>query len=205
VLILKIGLIWICLSPALTICLWLASKLISSCWPSWWTRNVVDQVVEPELSTQRSLYAMAGGLGGQQGGEAASQLTIDMIKAQFLSQPPATLTSFEAWLKAAIEVANQYILAHQIDGTLNIAMSSTLIVALVSKEQADDIGYKPEIEVSCYAVSLQHGLSETLADEIILAINHDHDNPGEACQALVEAAKSAGNVDDITVIVVQME
>jgi hypothetical protein len=40
--ILKLIEIWICLSLVLASGLWLAVKIISSLYPEWWRRNVVD-------------------------------------------------------------------------------------------------------------------------------------------------------------------
>ena len=76
------------------------------------------------------------------------------------------------------------------------------------------IGDKPNLQVSLYHQALQpgdrlllcsDGLSNMLPDEEILAISQQYAAPAEACQKMVEAAKVAGGVDNITAIIVQMD
>jgi serine/threonine protein phosphatase PrpC len=43
-----------------------------------------------------------------------------------------------------------------------------------------------------------------ITDDEILNISHSHPSPVEACKKMVEAAKSAGGVDNITAIIIQM-
>ena len=87
--------------------------------------------------TPFGLYAVADGLGGHQGGEVASQLTIEATQA-YLTQSPPTLDTlpFEDWLRDGAQTANQAVLARQDDPTQTKKMGSTLVMALVAAGQA---------------------------------------------------------------------
>jgi len=87
--------------------------------------------------TPFGLYAVADGLGGHQGGEVASQLTIEATQA-YLTQSPPTLDAlpFEDWLRDGAQTANQAVLARQDDPTQTKKMGSTLVMALVAAGQA---------------------------------------------------------------------
>ncbi len=76
------------------------------------------------------------------------------------------------------------------------------------------IGDKEKMEVGLYQRPLQpaqrlllcsDGLSGMLTDEQILKISQDQPHPAQACQKMVEAAKTAGGTDNITAIIVQMD
>jgi protein phosphatase len=75
------------------------------------------------------------------------------------------------------------------------------------------IGDKPNPQVSLYDISLHpgdrlllcsDGLSGMITDDEILNISRSHPSPVESCKKMVEAAKSAGGIDNITAIVIQM-
>ncbi|MBN1217613.1 MAG: Stp1/IreP family PP2C-type Ser/Thr phosphatase [Anaerolineae bacterium] len=75
------------------------------------------------------------------------------------------------------------------------------------------IGDKENPQVSLYHLTLQpgdrlllcsDGLNNMITDEQILEFSRQHASPAEACKAMVAAAKSAGGVDNITAILIQM-
>lgn len=75
------------------------------------------------------------------------------------------------------------------------------------------VGLDPTVEVDSYGVVLEvgdrillcsDGLTDMLDDEDIAAILGDVEDPGEAADALVDAANEAGGVDNISVVVVDV-
>ena len=76
------------------------------------------------------------------------------------------------------------------------------------------IGDKENLQVSLYDLFLppgdrlllcSDGLNGMLTDEQILAISQAHPSPVDACKELVQAAKNAGGLDNITAIIIQMD
>jgi len=75
------------------------------------------------------------------------------------------------------------------------------------------IGDKDNLQVSLYDLFLppgdrlllcSDGLSGMLTDEQILEISQKYPSPVDACKELVQAAKNAGGLDNITAIVIEM-
>jgi protein phosphatase len=76
------------------------------------------------------------------------------------------------------------------------------------------IGDKENLQVSLYDLFLppgdrlllcSDGLNGMLTDEQILEISRTHPQPADACKELVQAAKNAGGLDNITAIVIDMD
>lgn len=87
--------------------------------------------------TPYGLYVVADGLGGHQGGEIASQLSVDTIQEKFLQRPPrSATTAFGDWLKDVALAANHAVLSQQEDKNTSQKMGSTLVMALVIRHQA---------------------------------------------------------------------
>jgi serine/threonine protein phosphatase PrpC len=87
--------------------------------------------------TPYGLYVVADGLGGHQGGEIASQLTVDAIQAYLSQQPPLPAAApFNDWLKTAVMTANATVLARQENRDQAKKMGSTVAIALVVDGQA---------------------------------------------------------------------
>lgn len=84
------------------------------------------------------LYIVADGMGGHEGGEIASNITVQAIREQFLNNPPSTdSTTFEDWLKEATNIANEAVITEQGDRQQRSEkMGSTLVMALVFGNQA---------------------------------------------------------------------
>ena len=119
-------------------------------------------------NTPIGLYVVADGLGGHQGGEIASQLTIEAIHARFSQSPPRPETApVGDWLKEAAMAANQAVLAHQEDQTQAKKMGSTVVMALVVAEGAhianvgDSRAYQLNSE-QLKQISVDHSLVERL-------------------------------------------
>jgi protein phosphatase len=88
-------------------------------------------------STPYGLYVVADGLGGHQGGEIASKLSVDTIQEMCSQNPPNPAEApYEEWLKAVALAANQSVLDHQEDQTQAKKMGSTVVMALVTQNQA---------------------------------------------------------------------
>ncbi len=75
------------------------------------------------------------------------------------------------------------------------------------------IGDKENLQISLYEATIlpderlllcSDGLNNMLTDEQILEISLSHASPVDACKELVQAAKTAGGVDNITAIIIQM-
>lgn len=97
---------------------------------------VMIEVRRPDMGPC-GLYVVADGMGGHEGGEVASQLTVDTIQAHFDQTPPAPENvPFEEWLKGAIMAANEIVIAHQKDNTQPKKMGATLVMAFVANGQA---------------------------------------------------------------------
>ncbi len=118
--------------------------------------------------TPYGLYVVADGLGGHQGGEVASQLTIDAILSHFTQQPPASAAGpCDDWLKAAAMAANLAVLGHQTDLDQAKKMGSTVVMALVMAGQAHiaNVGDSRAYHLShnsIQQVSVDHSLVERL-------------------------------------------
>ncbi len=76
------------------------------------------------------------------------------------------------------------------------------------------LGDKPDPEISLYQSALQpgdrlllcsDGLNDMVSDGELLEISRNQATPAEACKIMVQAAKSAGGNDNITVIIAQMD
>ncbi len=125
------------------------------------------EAVMPD-ATPYGLYVVADGLGGHQGGEIASQLTVDAIQKQFTQHPPMPAAApFEDWLKEAAMAANLAVLDHQEDQNQAKKMGSTLVMALVAAGQAhianvgDSRAYRLNDE-DIQQISVDHSLVERL-------------------------------------------
>jgi len=82
------------------------------------------------------LYVVADGLGGHQGGEVASSLTIEAVQHHFKEQCPPDEAAFGQWLTEAVNAANQAVLARQEAPDTVKKMGSTLVMALVTGDKA---------------------------------------------------------------------
>ncbi len=117
--------------------------------------------------TPLGLYVVADGLGGHQGGEIASELTIEAIYRHFTEHPPEAESSFKDWLTEAANAANQAVLARQDDPDTIKKMGSTLVMALVTGEKAylanvgDSRGYRLAAQ-TIEQVTVDHSLVERL-------------------------------------------
>lgn len=112
--------------------------------------------------TPYGLYVVADGLGGHQGGEVASRLSIEAIQEEFIQQPPpAQSDSSNEWLRKIALVANQAILSHQEDQKEAKKMGSTLVMALVTADQA-------------YIANVGDSRAYHLTEEDIVQISVDH-------------------------------
>jgi serine/threonine protein phosphatase PrpC len=88
-------------------------------------------------TTPYGLYVVADGLGGHQGGEIASKLSVDTIQEICIQNPPNPAEApYEEWLKAVALAANQSVLDHQEDQTQAKKMGSTVVMALVTQGKA---------------------------------------------------------------------
>jgi serine/threonine protein phosphatase PrpC len=119
-------------------------------------------------NTPIGLYVVADGLGGHQGGEIASQLTIEAIHTRFSQNPPNPAAApVGDWLKEAAMAANQAVLARQEDQTQGKKMGSTVVMALVVAEEAhianvgDSRAYHLNSE-QIKQISVDHSLVERL-------------------------------------------
>jgi protein phosphatase len=79
------------------------------------------------------IYVVADGMGGHEGGEIASSVTVETILKQFKNNPPDA--NFENWLKEATDLANQAVIAKQEHQDRPEKMGSTLVMALVVDNQ----------------------------------------------------------------------
>jgi serine/threonine protein phosphatase PrpC len=129
---------------------------------------LMAEAVMADNGTPYGLYVVADGLGGHQGGEIASQLTIDAIKEQFIQHPPTLATApYEEWLKADAMAANEAVLAHQEDQEQEKKMGSTLVMAMVIAGEAhianvgDSRAYHLNAD-SIKQISVDHSLVERL-------------------------------------------
>jgi len=75
-------------------------------------------------------------MGGHEGGEIASRVTVEAIKTQFMTQPPQTLTEFETWLNQVAAHANEMVIAQQGNQGRADRMGATLVAALVANNKA---------------------------------------------------------------------
>ncbi|MEM7346147.1 MAG: Stp1/IreP family PP2C-type Ser/Thr phosphatase, partial [Chloroflexota bacterium] len=114
------------------------------------------------------LYVVADGMGGHEGGEIASRLTIETIQTEFdVRLPIAEANPFDGWLKAAVSSANKVVMDHQKDMSGEKKMGSTLIMALVADGQAhianvgDSRAYRLTQD-SIEQISVDHSLVERL-------------------------------------------
>jgi serine/threonine protein phosphatase PrpC len=117
--------------------------------------------------TPLGLYVVADGLGGHQGGEVASELTIEAIHRHFTEHLPEAESSFKDWLTEAANAANRAVLARQDDPDTIKKMGSTLVMALVTGEKAylanvgDSRGYRLTAK-TIEQVTVDHSLVERL-------------------------------------------
>lgn len=119
-------------------------------------------------TTPYGLYVVADGLGGHQGGEVASQLTVGAIKTHFTSQPPPPAAfPFDDWLIAAAMSANEAVLDHHADQNQAKKMGSTVVMALILNQTVhianvgDSRAYHLN-QVEIRQVSVDHSLVERL-------------------------------------------
>jgi serine/threonine protein phosphatase PrpC len=118
--------------------------------------------------TPYGLYVVADGLGGHQGGEIASRLSVDTIQEKFMQQPPSSATAaFGDWLRDVALAANHAVLSQQEDKNTSQKMGSTLVMALVIGHQVhianvgDSRAYHLHQE-GIRQVSIDHSLVERL-------------------------------------------
>lgn len=119
-------------------------------------------------STPYGLYVVADGLGGHQGGEIASKLSVDTIQEMCIQNPPNPAEApFEEWLRAIALAANQSVLDHQEDQTQAKKMGSTVVMAMVTQSKAhianvgDSRAYLLGKE-GIHQISVDHSLVERL-------------------------------------------
>jgi serine/threonine protein phosphatase PrpC len=126
-------------------------------------------LLEAEMNDDRpyGVYLVADGMGGHQGGDVASQVTVEAVQEFFKQQPISPVIPYQDWLKDATMAANQAVLDRQEDHTQERKMGSTLVVALVTAGQAhianvgDSRAYHLNDE-SIQQVSVDHSLVERL-------------------------------------------
>ncbi len=97
------------------------------------------EMIETTLPDTRpcGLYVVADGMGGHEGGEIASHLTVTSIKQYFSECPPLSeTTTFKEWLEKAVSVANETVVAQQDNRDHHDKMGSTVVMAVVVDQQA---------------------------------------------------------------------
>ncbi|MDM8520723.1 Stp1/IreP family PP2C-type Ser/Thr phosphatase [Anaerolineales bacterium HSG6] len=87
--------------------------------------------------TPCGLYIVADGMGGHEGGEIASSVTVQTITSQFYDTPPAPGEgALESWLESVTNTANEAVIKKQVDQKRPEKMGSTLVMTLVSEGKA---------------------------------------------------------------------
>jgi len=87
--------------------------------------------------TPCGLYIVADGMGGHEGGEIASSITVQTITNQFYDIPPELDdNAIESWLERVTNVANEAVIQEQGDQSRSEKMGSTLVMALVTEGKA---------------------------------------------------------------------
>lgn len=126
-------------------------------------------MVEAEMAdaSPYGLYLVADGMGGHQGGDIASQLTVNTIQQQFNNYPLSYEIPFNDWLKNVVMAANQAVLEHEREPSRDRKMGSTLVMALVTEGQAHivNVGDSRAYHITdngIEQVSVDHSLVERL-------------------------------------------
>lgn len=114
------------------------------------------------------IYVVADGLGGHVAGEVASQLTVDAIQQQHEQNPPSLgAASIEEWLRDATTGANAVILKYQQENEESKKMGSTLVMTLVTGNNAHvlNVGDSRAYHINhnqIQQISVDHSLVERL-------------------------------------------
>ncbi len=148
---------------------------------SWQIAGLTDVGLERELNEDNlllmetellnglpcGLYVVADGIGGQEAGEVASQVTVHTIEMHFTLHPPTSVAAFDTWLTTAALAANEAVWDRQADRPEQEEMGSTLVMALVVDGQAyianvgDSRAYHLSRD-SIHQISVDHSLVEHL-------------------------------------------
>ncbi len=111
------------------------------------------------------LLIVADGMGGHQGGDVASQVTVETVQQYFTDQPPTDVTTFEEWLKAAAQAANQAVMARQENQARMDKMGSTLVMALVY----DNVAHIANVGDSRVYWLTSEGITQVTKDHSLVA------------------------------------
>jgi protein phosphatase len=129
--------------------------------------NLLMLEAEMADSSPYGLFLVADGMGGHQGGDIASQLTVDTIRQQFNDYPLSYEIPFNDWLKNTVIAANQAVLKYEREPSRDRKMGSTLVMALVTEGQAHivNVGDSRAYHITddgIEQISVDHSLVERL-------------------------------------------
>ncbi len=128
------------------------------------------EMIEISLPSSQpcGLYIVADGMGGHEGGEIASELTVTTIKQYFTDHPPLLETEAKDWLEKAVMMANEMVISQQDSRDQRDKMGSTVVMALVFDKKAyvTNVGDSRTylINSNIHKITTDHSLVERLVE-----------------------------------------
>jgi len=145
------------------------------------------------------VYAVADGIGGEQGGEIASQLAVHTVVRQLMVEVAETDADLpencRPWLESAIALANQVV--HEKGQTENMNMGTTLVMAVVVGHDVHiaNVGDSRAYLISptaIHQITHDQSLAQALVDNGTITSEQADDHPTR--NVLTQAVGSAEDV-----------